>query len=140
MSLNLKAAFEEDGYVVVQDLISPDLFPKLQAACDRVVALTRSGQWTMRRTVGKQFPPFDADNPDSWGVQHIMHPDLHEPAFAEYYSSKVLTDAACDLLECKEDDLQMGESCWAFWHQILLFVMFQNSSIFSSILWTMTLP
>jgi len=104
----LKTAYEQQGFVVIPGLVSDELATKLEAACDRVVARTRSGQWTLRRTVGRQFPPFDADNPDSWGVQHVMHPDLKEPAFAEYYASKPITDAVADLLECGEQDLQMG--------------------------------
>jgi hypothetical protein len=60
--------------------------------------------------VGKQFPPFVGDEPDSWGVQHIMHPDLHEPIFTRWYGSERLVGAATSLLGCGEEDVQMGES------------------------------
>lgn len=59
--------------------------------------------------VGSQFPPYDPDSPDSWGVQHVMHPDMGEPAFARWYTSDPLIEAAKGLLDCNEDKLQMGE-------------------------------
>lgn len=93
----------------MDNLISPEMRSELAAACDRVISRTRSGSWTHRRTVGKQFPPFDNDNPDSWGVQHLMHPDLGEPIFAEWYTSEPLVNAVSGLLVCQEDQLQMGE-------------------------------
>lgn len=108
MVSDLKATYEEQGYVVVHDLISEELRPQLEAACTRVINRTRSGGWPHRRTVGKQFPPYGDGDPDSWGVQHLMHPDLGEPIFAQWYTSKAVTDVAKALLECSEEDLQMG--------------------------------
>lgn len=102
--------FVEHGYAIIPDLIPPALLPELLAASKRVVDKTRSGAWSHRRVVGRQFPPFDSDNPDSWGVQHLMHPDLGEPAFAKWYASDGLVSAVLDLLGCREDELQMGES------------------------------
>lgn len=104
----LKQAYDEQGYVVVPGLIPADDFPKLTEACDRAVARTRDGSWTLRRTVGKQFPPYGVDDPDSWGVQHVMHPDLGEPVFAKWYTSQALRGVVEELLECGEEDLQMG--------------------------------
>ena len=106
----LKAAYDEQGFVVIPGLVTEDERPKLEEACKRVVGLTRAGRWPHRRTVGKQFPPFDNENPDSWGVQHVMHPDLGEPVFAQWYTSPLLIDAAKTLLDCREEDLQMGGS------------------------------
>ncbi|KAJ7581732.1 hypothetical protein C8J56DRAFT_793539 [Mycena floridula] len=103
----LKALYDEQGYVIVQDLVVPEAFPELIAACDRAVNRTREGSWTLRRVIGKQFPPFGDDHPDSWGVQHIMHPDLGEHAFDRWYTSTEFTDIVCELLECEEGDLQM---------------------------------
>lgn len=62
-----------------------------------------------RRTVGSQFPPFNSNNPDSWGVQHTMHPDLGQTAtvFSDWYTSDALTRACAELLECGEDDLEL---------------------------------
>ncbi|KZT00115.1 uncharacterized protein LAESUDRAFT_804166 [Laetiporus sulphureus 93-53] len=103
-----KQIFEEQGFVIVPNLIPPESRDALEMAAETVVARTRSGSWKMRRTVGRQFPPFfNEDHPDSWGVQHIMHPDLGEPAFAQWYTSDALVDVIKELLECEEDELQM---------------------------------
>ncbi|KAF9467628.1 hypothetical protein BDZ94DRAFT_1185367 [Collybia nuda] len=107
MVSELKATYEEQGYVVVPGLISDEDRPELEAACDRVITLTRKGTWPHRRTVGKQFPPYGDDNPDSWGVQHVMHPELGEPIFSKWYTSQPLVGVAKSLLECHEEDLQM---------------------------------
>ena len=104
----LKEDYERDGFVLVPGLITQDELITLRGACERVISKTRNGEWTHRRTVGKQFPPYGNDNTDSWGVQHVMHPDLHEPAFVKWYTSDTLVGVVIDLLECKEEDLQMG--------------------------------
>lgn len=110
MPSELKTLYDEQGFVVVPGLIpSPSYETQLREACDRIVSLTREGKWSYRRTVGKQFPPFGDDNPDSWGVQHVMHPGLGEPVFAEWYTSQKLLDVVMELLECGEDNLEMGE-------------------------------
>jgi hypothetical protein len=103
---DIESLYDKQGYVIVPGLIPTGLHTQLREAAERVIAKTRSGQWPHRRTVGKQFPPYDNSNPDSWGVQHLMHPDLGEPAFAEWYTSEVQT--VCRLLSCGEDKLQMG--------------------------------
>ncbi|KAI5122409.1 hypothetical protein M0805_002959 [Coniferiporia weirii] len=107
MPSTLKDAFDRDGFVVVENLIPDDQFAALKDASARVVAKTRTGEWPHRRVVGKQFPPFDSDNPDSWGVQHLMNPELVEPAFAKWYTSDALTGAVRELLDCSEENLQM---------------------------------
>ncbi|KAG6373541.1 hypothetical protein JVT61DRAFT_6184 [Boletus reticuloceps] len=103
----LKAAHDDQGYVLVPDLIPSDLLPALRAACDRVIAKTRTGAWPHRRTVGKQFPPFDDAHPDSWGVQHVMHPALGEPVFAQWYTSEGVRTVSAALLGCDVGSLQM---------------------------------
>ena len=108
--------YHEQGFVIISSLVPPSLLPSLRAASDRAIARTRSGQWTHRRTVGRQFPPYGHDNPDSWGVQHVMHPDLNEKAFADWYTSNPLIDAATALLGCREDQLQMGEQETWWYH------------------------
>lgn len=108
MASGIKERYEEQGYVVVPGLLPPEHFEALRAACERAITKTRSGAWPHRRTVGRQFPPFEDDNADSWGVQHVMHPDLAERAFANWYTSKGLTEAAMKLLGCEQDELQMG--------------------------------
>ncbi|KII84789.1 hypothetical protein PLICRDRAFT_117218, partial [Plicaturopsis crispa FD-325 SS-3] len=102
-----KSLYEKQGFVVVPDLIHPDVRAELEAAANRAIARTRDGSWTQRRTVGKQFPPYGEDNPDSWGVQHVMHPDLDEPVFSKWYTSDALVSAVCELVNCNEEELQM---------------------------------
>ncbi len=67
-SIDIKDTYDKQGFVVVPGLISPTEFPTLDEASDKVVGQTREGSWPYRRTVGKQFPPFNTDNPDSWGL------------------------------------------------------------------------
>ena len=108
MKTSVKTDYDLQGFVVVQGLIPDEDRTALQKACERAIARTRSGEWTHRRTVGKQFPPYGSDHPDSWGVQHVMHPDLKEPAFAKWYTSDALINICKELLGCQEEHLQMG--------------------------------
>ena len=107
--MSLKETYERDGFVKVPNLISDVQYPKLVAACERAIQRTRSGSWPHRRTLGKQFPPYGDENSDSWGVQLLMHPDLGEPVFAEWYCSDALVKTVKALLACEEEDLQMGK-------------------------------
>ncbi|KAI0739633.1 hypothetical protein C8Q80DRAFT_1199861 [Daedaleopsis nitida] len=102
-----KQLYEEQGYVVVHGLVPPDHLNALEKACAHAIKSTRMGEWPHRRTVGRQFPPYGDGDPDSWGVQHVMHPDLGEPAFAHWYTSDGLVDVVKELLGCEEDQLQM---------------------------------
>ncbi|TFK86138.1 hypothetical protein K466DRAFT_587487 [Polyporus arcularius HHB13444] len=99
--------YEQQGYVVVPNLVTEEHLAELEPACARTIAKTRAGEWTLRRTVGRQFPPYGDDDPDSWGVQHLMHPDLGESAFARWYTSDALVDVVKELLGCEEEQLQM---------------------------------
>lgn len=105
---SIKKTYDEQGYVVIPGLIPPENWEELEAACERVIQKTRAGTWPHRRTVGKQFPPFDNDNPDSWGVQHVMHPQLNEPAFGKWYTSQALLGVVKELLGCSDEELQLG--------------------------------
>ncbi|EJD36899.1 hypothetical protein AURDEDRAFT_116990 [Auricularia subglabra TFB-10046 SS5] len=106
---DLKQRYDTDGYVIVKGLIPDAQLRLLDEACARVIAKTRAGEWAYRRTVGKQFPPFDtvSQRPDVWGVQHLMHPDLGEPEFAKWYAGDGLTGVARGLLQCEDENLQM---------------------------------
>ncbi|KIK64228.1 hypothetical protein GYMLUDRAFT_83536 [Collybiopsis luxurians FD-317 M1] len=107
---SIKETYDAQGFVVVPNLIHPQDFSNLQDAADVVVNRTREGSWPYRRTLGKQFPPFDDDEfKDYWGVQMLMHPDLGEPAveFSNWYTSDALTSVCSELLQCGEEDLQM---------------------------------
>lgn len=105
---SIKATYDEQGFVVVPGLIAPEDWNELEAACQRVIKKTRDGKWPHRRVVGKQFPPYDIDNPDSWGVQHIMHPQLGEPSFGKWYTSDRFLNVAKELLVCSDMELQLG--------------------------------
>lgn len=102
-----KTLYDDEGYVIIPNLIDPSEFVLLKEASTRVIEKTRAGKWPHRRTVGKQFPPFNVDSPDSWGVQHVMHPDLESPEFVQWYTGDRLTGVVRELLGCSEDDLQM---------------------------------
>ncbi|KAA1470842.1 hypothetical protein DENSPDRAFT_836743 [Dentipellis sp. KUC8613] len=107
MSNPLKEQYDTQGFVIIPDLIPAALREELERASERAVEKTRSGAWPHRRVVGKQFPPYGNDGPDSWGVQHVMHPALGEPVFARWYASPELRGVARMLLGCEEEDLQM---------------------------------
>lgn len=103
----IRDSIVKDGYVVIDGLIPTDSFPKLVEACDRAVDRARRGDWQYRRLVGTQFPPWK-EGTDVWGVQHLMHPDLGESEFAEWYGSEQLQNAVCDLLGTTRPQLQLG--------------------------------
>ncbi|ORZ14196.1 hypothetical protein BCR42DRAFT_354668 [Absidia repens] len=98
-------ALQKDGYVIVDNLITEEQLPKLKDACERVINKARNGEWKHRRLVGTQFPPW-TEGDDVWGVQHLLHPDLKETAFMEWYGSEALLGAVSQLLHTKRDDLQ----------------------------------
>ena len=47
MSSDLLEYFEKNGYVIIDDLISKDLFGRLASSADKVTDLARSGQWVI---------------------------------------------------------------------------------------------
>ncbi|KAJ4293965.1 hypothetical protein N0V88_005479 [Collariella sp. IMI 366227] len=79
-SLSLLLALRRDGYVIIPSLLSRSEITTLRAAASHITALARAGKWPHVRTVGKQFPPWDASlvphKAGIWGVQHLLHPDL----------------------------------------------------------------
>lgn len=121
MASSLNALYNAQGFVVVPNLIAAEDRTALEDACKHITSRTRSGHWPHRRTVGKQFPPYGDSDPDSWGVQHIMHPELGEPIFARWYTSDRLIEVVKQLLDCAEDDLQMDvwrpNSKFNLWHR-----------------------
>lgn len=96
---------EHEGYLVVRGLIQGNTIESLLHASKRAIELGRDGKWPYVRIVGKQFPPWDADGPDIWGIQHIMDPALGEPSFSEFYASDALLDVVCELLECDANEI-----------------------------------
>lgn len=107
--LSIVARFKEDGFVIVQGLIQDSLqLEQLREAADRVVERTRGHEWPYKRTVGKQFPPWKDESSDVWGVQHIMHPALQQPAFAACYFSAPMLEIATRLSEMSQDENAMA--------------------------------
>ena len=135
----IKTVYDDQGFVVVPGLIPPQNWAELEAACQRTVQKVRDGTWPHRRTVGRQFPPFHNDNPDSWGVQHIMHPQLSEPAFGQWYTSDKLLEVVKELLDCKDHELQLGMFLRCCCADVWLSPN-ESYSIFSLIPWTMISP
>ncbi|GFZ49812.1 hypothetical protein JCM24511_07215 [Saitozyma sp. JCM 24511] len=109
MRASLTGQYERDGYVVVPHLIPPELLDPLSLAADRVTDRARSGGWSQVRVVGKQFPPWVAGD-DVWGVQNLMHPDLGEGVFAEWYGSEGMLEVSAALMGCRVEDMQFGTS------------------------------
>jgi hypothetical protein len=102
-----KELYERDGFIIVPNLIPDEHKQALYDASARVISKTRDGSWKHRRTVGSQFPPYK-DGDDSWGVQHVLHPDLGEEAFMKWYCGEEMRGIAKTLLNCEDSDLQMG--------------------------------
>lgn len=131
----VKCDFERDGYVVVEGIFggskesAAQNIDALRRASADATSMTRAGKWAHRRIIGKQFPPYDTvSSPDSWGVQHLLHPDLpHHDVFADFYGSSPLLDVAAYLLDTTEDKMQLelfnlliepSEHCFALgWHR-----------------------
>lgn len=107
---SLKEHYDTHGYVVVQGLLTSSEHADLLAATERATARTRSGSWPHARVVGKQFPPYGIGD-DVWGVQHVMHPEIGEPAFARWYAGDAVRGIAKTLLGCKDEHLQIGTFC-----------------------------
>jgi hypothetical protein len=81
--------FHEEGFVIVDSAVEPEMLDTLRAATARVTARTREGGWPHKRRAGED---------DIWGVSHLLHPELEEPIFAEYMASAPVLDVAADLL------------------------------------------
>jgi len=96
----------------VEGLLDEPWLTKLREASERVLERARAGpedplRWKYVRAVGKQFPPFPTDRDDIWGVQHLMHPNLNEPIFLDWYTSPKLLATVCEIIGASQDDLQL---------------------------------
>jgi hypothetical protein len=98
---------QNDGFVIVQSLLSPSEITTLREAATKATTLTRAGKWPYFRTVPKQFPPWPKDVPPAseggiWGVQHLLHPDMPgRGEFAKIYFSEKVLDIVEELLGLK---------------------------------------
>ncbi|WVQ84766.1 hypothetical protein IAT38_006923 [Cryptococcus sp. DSM 104549] len=93
------------GFVIIPNLIPSSLLPTLTEAADGVTERAREGRWPQVRVVGKPFPPWDAGD-DIWGVQNLMHPDLEERVFAEWYGSEGILEVSAALMGSRIEDMQ----------------------------------
>jgi len=96
----------------VEGLLDEPWLYQLREACDRVLERARAvpddpHRWKYVRAVGKQFPPFPTDRDDIWGVQHLLHPELHESIFLKWYTSPKLLATVSEIIGAEEDDLQL---------------------------------
>ncbi|KAH6617068.1 hypothetical protein F5144DRAFT_498749 [Chaetomium tenue] len=73
-------ALRTRGFIHIPSLLTPPELATLRTAAATLTATARAGGWPHVRTVGKQFPPWDAslvpERAGIWGVQHLLHPDL----------------------------------------------------------------
>ncbi|KAF6767569.1 Phytanoyl-CoA dioxygenase [Kalmanozyma brasiliensis GHG001] len=114
--------YQEQGYVIIDGVLSSDTasplhIDSLRKHADVATRLTRDGLWPHRRVVGNAFPPFTKDNRDSWGVQHIMNPQLDvagpsqgaslSSTFQRFYGSSPLLEIASLLIGAEVNDMQM---------------------------------
>lgn len=114
--------YRDHGYVIIDGLLSSDRtsplhIDSLRRCAHIATQLTREGQWPHRRVVGNAFPPFTKDNRDSWGVQHIMNPQLDmlidstttslSSQFQQFYGSTPLLEIASLLIGAEVNEMQM---------------------------------
>ncbi|CDR88378.1 uncharacterized protein SPSC_04205 [Sporisorium scitamineum] len=114
--------YRDQGYIVIDGVLSynpasPLHIDSLRRSADTATQLTRDGHWPHRRVVGNAFPPFTKDSRDSWGVQHIMNPQLDTLApsqaaslskqFQQFYASSPLVEIASLLIGAETNEMQM---------------------------------
>ncbi|KAK8850685.1 hypothetical protein IAR55_004605 [Kwoniella newhampshirensis] len=102
---NYVKSYKEHGFVIVPNLIRSEDLQPLRKAADEVVDRARNGEWKQVRVVGKQFPPWTDVN-DIWGVQNIMHPDLGQDIFREWYGRRDMLQVSAALMGCEFKDMQ----------------------------------
>ncbi|KAI9344269.1 hypothetical protein BDR26DRAFT_857507 [Obelidium mucronatum] len=96
----IKQRLDEDGYVVIDGMVSDQELVALRAAADRA--------WKLRRVVGVQFPPWNETCMRTCGESSTLCiPDLQEPEFAKWYGCDKLLDVVCEILDSKEHELQL---------------------------------
>ncbi|KAG7286544.1 hypothetical protein NEMBOFW57_008855 [Staphylotrichum longicolle] len=108
-------ALRRDGFLIIPSLLTPPELAALRAAAAHITAVARTGAWPHVRTVGKQFPPWDASlvpaRAGIWGVQHLLHPDLpvsreERDAFVRLYFDGRLLGVAREVLGISSDQDQ----------------------------------
>jgi len=83
--------FNEEGYVIIPG-INESVYDRVRVAAERATSKSRAGSWPHVRMVDSAGPL------DIWGVSNLLHPDLGEPAFADYLATDEVLETAGDLL------------------------------------------
>jgi hypothetical protein len=113
----LLTTLQHQGYVIIPSLLTPAELAALRSAATSLTAVARAGQWPHVRTVGKQFPPWDASlvphQTGIWGVQHLLHPALPvgkegRDAFVGVYFHERVLGAVGELLETTAEERDGG--------------------------------
>lgn len=118
---HLLKQYRDQGYIIIEGILSSDPasplhLDSLRKCAETAIQLTRDGRWPHRRVVGNPFPPFTKDCQDSWGVQHIMNPELDTLAnssvsltetFQQFYGNAALLDVASLLIGAQREEMQM---------------------------------
>ncbi|KAH7059112.1 hypothetical protein B0J12DRAFT_773128 [Macrophomina phaseolina] len=106
---SLRASLARDGFVHIPSLLPASALEPLRAACQRLTARARAGNWPYIRTLPKQFPPWPSDpSAGIWGVQHLLHPSNPDaPLFAASYFGDAVMGVCKALLDCADEDLVM---------------------------------
>ena len=118
----VRRQYDEQGFVVIDGLVSEELAARLLSATERVTAATRAvggaagegGGGGLLRELGNfttSGPPgegvdFTRHNPhgylhtrgEPWNINGVMHPQLDEPAFLEFLASPSIVAAASAFL------------------------------------------
>jgi ectoine hydroxylase-related dioxygenase (phytanoyl-CoA dioxygenase family) len=101
------------GFVVLDTMVPVCLLEPLRAAAARATARARAGGWAHGiRTAASPFPPYNQDaTADVWAVHLLVHPDMGEPAFLDWYGSDEVRGACAQLLgvqgACPAQQLQL---------------------------------
>lgn len=101
---------EENGFVVIRNLLSPEEIEKYLEASEKLVEYARAGHWSAVRTTDKQFPPWPKNfSPNIWGISGLLHPDLGELStpFHDFYGNEKLLAIVCDILQVDKSQLSM---------------------------------
>ncbi len=83
----------ENGYLLLEGLVSPELIHRLREATDRMIARSRSV--TTSDAVFDLEPGHSANEPR---LRRLSSPVDHDPAYWEFASQSVIADVAADLV------------------------------------------
>lgn len=131
LSADQKAAYDQDGYLVLEDLIGGDQLAKMQAATDRLIDASRS--------VRESDEIYDLDEghgPDNPRLTRIKLPHKRDPIFERVLKQSALTEVLTDLLgpdttliTSKLNTKAPGGGAAVEWHQDWAFYPHTNDDL-----------